>query len=291
MPHEPVEALRLAGKPAADALTEQLHKRTRALKAQGITPHLHLIRVGERADDISYERGALKRAEQCGVEVSVETFDTTVTTGRLIDALVEVNHNDKIHGCMFFRPLPAHIDETRLQETLAVAKDVDGCTPGSLYGVFAGKQVGFSPITAEAVIELLDYYDVDLTGKLVTVVGRSLVIGKPLAQLLCARDATVTTCHSKTRSLAAQTRESDIVVAALGRARFITDEHVSFGQVVIDVGINWDEEQQRLVGDVDHERVAPVVAALSPVPAGVGSLTCAVLMKHVVEAAERSARL
>ncbi len=267
----------LKGAPVAAALTERMAARAAALSERGVTPCLAIVRVGERPDDLSYERGACNRAQKVGLAVRKFELPADCTQVQLEDAIRQVNADDTIHGCLMFRPLPRTLDERAACELLDPAKDVDGICRASLAGVFAGDGTGFSPCTAAAVVELLDHYGVELEGARVAVVGRSLVIGRPVAQLLMARNATVTTCHTRTRDLAAELSRADIVVAAAGHA----------GQVVVDVGINWDEASQRLVGDVAFDEVEPIVDAITPVPAGVGSVTTAVLAKHVVEACER----
>lgn len=277
----------LKGAPVAQAMTERVAARAEALRARGVVPTLAIIRVGEREDDLSYERGALKRAEAAGVEVRRFILPEDCTQGELLQAIADVNVNPAIHGCLMFRPLPSHLDEAGACDALGPEKDVDGIAAGSLYGVFADREVGFPPCTAEAVIEICRHYGVALEGARVAVVGRSLVIGKPVSMMLLAQNATVTMCHTRTRDLEATCREADVVVVAAGHARTVGAAHVAPGQVVIDVGINWDDEAGRLVGDVDADAVEPIVEALTPVPGGVGAVTTAVLMQHVVAAAER----
>lgn len=278
----------LRGAPVADALTEEAAARAAALRERGVVPGLAILRVGERPDDLSYERAALRRCERAGVAARLVTLPAGCSQAELLAAIEDVNADPAVHGCLMFRPLPPTLDEDAACAALAPEKDVDGITAGSLYGVFANRPVGFAPCTAEAVVALLDHYDVPLDGAEVTVVGRSLVIGKPVAQLLLARGATVTTCHTRTRDLAACCRRADVVVAAVGRARTVGADCAREGQVVVDVGVNWDEASQRLVGDVDLDAVAPVASAVTPVPGGVGAVTTAVLMRHVIEAAEGS---
>lgn len=278
----------LRGAPVADALTEEAAARAAALRERGVVPGLAILRVGERPDDLSYERAALRRCERAGVAARLVTLPAGCSQAELLAAIEDVNADPAVHGCLMFRPLPPKLDEDAACAALAPEKDVDGITAGSLYGVFANRPVGFAPCTAEAVVALLDHYDVPLDGAEVTVVGRSLVIGKPVAQLLLARGATVTTCHTRTRDLAACCRRADVVVAAVGRARTVGADCAREGQVVVDVGVNWDEASQRLVGDVDLDAVAPVASAVTPVPGGVGAVTTAVLMRHVIEAAEGS---
>ena len=274
----------LKGAPAAAALTEKLAVRCAALKESGVIPTLAIVRVGERPDDVAYERGAIKRCEKAGVAVRQYLLPADAEQGELLRVIDEINRDGGIHGCLMFRPLPRHLDEAAACEVLDARKDVDCMTESSLSSVFTGSGTGFTPCTAQSVMELLDYYGIDPAGKKAVVVGRSLVIGKPVAMLLLAANATVTVCHSRTASLAEQTRNADIVVAALGRARALRAEHFAPGQVVVDVGINAAPECG-LCGDVDFAAVEPIVSAITPVPAGVGSLTTAVLCAHVIEAA------
>ena len=274
----------LKGAPAAAALTEKLAVRCAALKESGVIPTLAIVRVGERPDDVAYERGAIKRCEKAGVAVRQYLLPADAEQGELLRVIDEINRDGGIHGCLMFRPLPRHLDEAAACEALDARKDVDCMKESSLSSLFTGSGKGFTPCTAQSVMELLDYYGIDPAGKKAVVVGRSLVIGKPVAMLLLAANATVTVCHSRTANLAEQTRDADIVVAALGRARALTAEHFAPGQVVVDVGINAAPEGG-LCGDVDFAAVEPIVSAITPVPAGVGSLTTAVLCAHVIEAA------
>ena len=276
------------GAPAAAALTEALIPRAQALRERGIVPTLAIVRVGERPEDLSYERGAMKRCEKVGI--AVRQFLLTETSGQadLMEVIEEVNRDDSIHGCLLFRPLPRHMDEQAACAALAPEKDVDGITPGSLAAVFAGSGAGYPPCTAQACLELLDHYGYELKGKRAVVVGRSLVIGKPVSMLLLGRHATVTICHTRTADLPAECRRADVLIAAAGKAGVVGASCLSPGQVVIDVGINADEEGN-LVGDVDFAAAEPVVTAITPVPGGVGAVTTSVLARHVIEAAEKAA--
>lgn len=278
----------LKGAPVAKALTQKVAERSSALVEKGVTPKLAILRVGEREDDLSYERGATKRAEKAGVAIEKIVLPADCTQDQLMDAIEHINSDSSIHGCLMFRPLPKTLDEAAACAALDPAKDVDGITEGSLYGVFANRPVGFPPCTAEAVVALLEHYGYELRGADVTVVGRSLVIGKPVSMMLQAKNATVTMCHTKTRDLAAHCKAADIVVAAAGHAKTVGADALREGQVVIDVGINWDAEAGKLVGDVDFDAAEPIVSAITPVPGGVGSVTTAILCKHVVDAAERT---
>ena len=276
----------LKGAPVAAALTDELAARCAALKARGIAPALAIIRVGERPDDVAYERVAIKRCEKVGIAVKQYLLPADAKQDELLRAIDEINADEGIHGCLMFRPLPRHLDEREICEALDVSKDVDCMTERSLAGVFTGSGRGFAPCTAQSVMELLRHYGINPARKRAVVVGRSLVIGRPVAMLLLAANATVTVCHSRTNRLEEFTRGADIVVAALGKARALDEDYFEPGQIVIDVGIN-DAGDGTLVGDVDFDSVEPLVDAITPVPAGVGSVTTSVLCAHVIEAAER----
>ncbi len=278
----------LKGAPAAAALTEKLILRAAALREKGVTPTLAILRVGEREDDISYETGARKRCAKVGVEVRQFLLPADCTKEQLLDAVREINADRSIHGCLMFRPLPDRDMENAACALLAPEKDVDGMTAGSLAAVYAGKGAGFAPCTAQAVMELLDHYGVALTGKRAVVVGRSLVIGRPVAMLLQQKNATVTMCHTRTADLPGECRRADVLVVAAGKAGVVTKDYVAPGQTVIDVGIHVGEDG-KLCGDVKFDEAEGVVSAITPVPGGVGSVTTAVLCKHVIEAAERTA--
>lgn len=276
----------LKGVPVAKALTEETAKKAALLREKGIVPTLALLRAGERAEDLAYERQIKKRCEEASVELRSLVFAESEAEA-FVRCFHEQNNDPSVHGIMWFRPLPKGIDGEALRGALNPSKDVDGCTDGSLAGVFAGKDVGFAPCTAQAVMEILHFYGVDPKGKRAVVLGRSLVVGRPVGMLLMHENATVTICHTKTENAAAIAREAEILVGAVGQARMVAAEYVNPSQTVIDVGINWDAHMGKLVGDVDFEVTEPLVRAITPVPSGVGSVTTAVLCKHVVKAAEK----
>lgn len=280
----------LTGKEVVAAMRDDLTVRVEKLKGRGITPALAIVRVGERPDDLSYERTAVKRAEGLGIAVRIFALPADATQATLEAVIDEVNADDALHGCLLFRPLPAGIDERAVCDRLAPGKDIDGISSASLAGVFADTGEGFPPATAQACLKMLDFYGIPLEGKRVVVLGRSLVIGRPVACMLLARHATVTLAHSRTVDATAHTREADIVVCATGRARAFGPEYFSPGQVVLDVGINFADGG--LCGDVDFAAVEPVLGsagAITPVPGGLGSVTTSVTMAHVVAAAEQAA--
>ncbi|MBP5750315.1 MAG: bifunctional 5,10-methylenetetrahydrofolate dehydrogenase/5,10-methenyltetrahydrofolate cyclohydrolase [Firmicutes bacterium] len=278
----------LKGMPVAKAISEELKARSEALQAKGVVPTMAIFRVGERDDDLSYERGAMKRAEQTGVAVKNVVLPADVDSETFFKALDELNKDASVHGILMFRPLPKQLDGEKARQMLAPEKDVDGCTDGSLAGVFANARVGFPPCTAQAAMEILKFYGIDPKGKKAAVIGRSLVIGRPVAMMLMHANATVTICHTRTVDVPSVTKEADIVIAASGQMESVGAEYLSAGQTVIDVGIGWNEAKGKLCGDVRFEEAEPVVSAITPVPGGVGSVTTAVLCKHVIEAAERT---
>ena len=277
----------LKGKPVADHLDEISLAKAEALREKGIIPLLAVLRVGARDDDISYERGASKKCRKTGVEVRSVVLPEDVEQDEFYRTLDELNNDPKVHGVLMFRPLPKHLDNERARLSINPDKDVDGCGNRSLTGVFINKKMGFAPCTAEAAMQILDYYGIELSGKRVVVIGRSLVVGKPLAMLLLNRNATVTVCHSRSVNIPEITKEADIIICCTGVMESVNAEYVREGQTVIDVGITYNEKKQKLCGDVLFEEVEPIVERITPVPGGVGSVTTSVLVSHVIEAAER----
>lgn len=264
---------------------QQLIDRAQACVEAGVVPTLSIVRVGEKPDSVAYEQSAIKRAQALGVEAKTFTLPENSTLEDVQAALTQINEDPAIHGCLLLRPMPKHIDDEIACNTLCAQKDSDGITLASAGAVFAGTK-GFAPCTAEACVRMLDAYDIPLEGKKVAVVGRSLVVGRPLSMLLLARNATVTICHSRTKNLPEVTRDADIVVCATGRAKAYGAEFFRAGQIVLDVGTNFDDDG-KLCGDVDFDAVEPVVDAITPVPGGIGGITTCVLIDHVIDVAER----
>jgi len=277
----------LEGKQVTAALKEKQQAAVAALAAKGVIPTLGIIRVGEREDDIAYERGASKRCESVGVAVKYFHLSSDVPQEKLLSLIEQVNQDPSIHGVLLFRPLPKHIDAEVVRNALAPEKDIDGITDGSLAGVFTGSKKGFAPCTAQACLEILDHYGYDLKGKRVTVIGRSLVVGRPVAMMLMERNATVTICHTRTVNMPAVCRNAEILIVAAGKAKVVGKEFFAPGQVVIDVGINFDENG-KMCGDVDFAAAESIVEAVTPVPGGVGTVTTSVLVGNVIAAAQRS---
>jgi len=280
-------AERLKGKPVADAMKEDLIRRVETLKAKGITPKIGIIRVGANPDDLFYEGGIKKTSDGIGISYEIFEHPEDITQEQFEKAVLSVGADSSIHGILMFAPLPKHLDEKKIRSLIPVEKDVDCMTLGSAGKVFADDQTGFPPCTPTACMEMLKFYDIPLKGKKVTVVGRSMVVGKPVAMLLLREHATVTICHSRTENLDQVCAAADILVAAVGRAKMIGRSYVKPGQIVIDVGINADPDKPgKYCGDVDFDAVEPVVDRISPVPGGVGSVTTIVLCKHTVMACE-----
>ena len=275
----------LSGKEVTASLNEEIRKKTELLTAHHITPKLGIIRIGEREDDISYERGATKRCETLGVSYEKFLLPEDASEEMVLNTIAQVNEADDIHGVLLFRPLPRHLDENKIINALAVEKDIDGITDRSMASVFLGKQTGFAPCTPSACMKILDHYGIDCTGKKAVVVGRSLVVGKPAAMMLLKKNATVTICHTRTKDMPSVVKEADIVIVAAGRAGVVGADYVREGQTIIDVGINVNAEG-KLCGDVDFEKAEPIVEAITPVPGGVGPMTIAMLMYNCVEAAK-----
>ena len=273
----------LLGTEAAKAIQEKI--RTELSEYEGRTPCLGIVRVGERPDDLAYEKSAVKRIESLGMAVRKFTFAEDVTDAEFKEEFRHINNDPGVDGILMFSPLPKNIDEKKVLSIMNPEKDIDGLSLTNQALVYSGEPGGFAPCTAEAVIRMIDFAGIDLTGKKVTVVGRGKVIGKPVSMLLIGRNATVTLCHSKTKDLREECRAADILVVAMGRARMIDASYVSEGAVVIDVGINVDGEGN-LCGDTDYESVSKVASLITPVPRGVGSVTTTVLAQHLLRAAK-----
>ena len=289
-------AKRLLGKEVNEALVAALQGRTAALREKGVVPTLGIIRLGENPSDLSYEKGATKRAEEVGVAVKNYILPETASKEDVLAVIDEVNADASVHGVLMFRPLPKHLkaDMDEICNRLAPCKDVDSMTHMSNAGVFEGQDLGYAPCTPAACMEILDHYGIDCKGKNAVVIGRSLVVGKPAAMMLMAKNATVTMCHTKTVNTAEICKNADIIISAAGVLNSLTKDYVREGQVVIDVSMNWNPEKITtkgkggMSGDCVFDEVEPIVEAITPVPGGVGAVTTTVLMKHVVEAAEKA---
>lgn len=275
----------LLGTTVAKDKTEQLREKVEELHKQGIKPKLVMMRVGDKADDLAYQRSALSRMEKVNILSEVQEFPNDVTEEVFLRQLEENNENDEVHGILIFLPLPKHLDLKKVKACISPEKDIDAISPVNIARLMNAENC-FVPCTPKAVMELLSYYNIPLQGKHVIVIGRSMVVGKPVSMLLLNENATVTMTHSKTTNLQELTKKADIIVCALGKSKFLTEEYVSSHSVVIDVGINVDETGA-LTGDADTQQILPIVKAITPVPRGVGSVTTVMLAKQVIESAER----
>lgn len=266
----------------------KLKEETKELAAslKNIVPKLAVIRVGERLDDLAYERNAVKKMTDFGMEAEVFSFDEAVSEELFLEQFQKINEMPSVNGILVMNPLPGHLDMKKVESMIRPEKDLDGISPVNVAKVFAGEADGFAPCTAEAVVELLKAYEIPIAGRRAVVVGRSMVVGRPLSMLLLKENATVTICHTKTKELKEVCLEADILVAAAGKAAMLTRDYVKKDSVVIDVGINVDE-YGALCGDVLWDGLSERASAATPVPGGVGSVTTAVLAKHLAQAALR----
>lgn len=277
----------LYGNEVALKIKEDLKLRIDKLKEKNIIPKLAILRMGNKQDDIAYERSIIKSCEKLNIETKVEELKEDILEEDFLKLMERLNNEKDIHGILVFRPYPKHLNENVINSSIALNKDVDCMHPLNLERIFEGDLEGFMPCTPEAVIEILKYYDIDLKGKNIVIINRSMVVGKPLSMMSLAHNATVTICHSKTIDLPSITKKADIVVTAIGKAKLVKEEYFNENSIVIDVSINVDENG-KLCGDVDFEDVKEKVGAITPVPKGVGSVTTTLLLKHIVEAAERN---
>lgn len=280
---EKYEAKLLRGKKVADYLTDKVIEDVENLKKEGVIPTLAMVRVGNKEDDIAYQRAAVNRCVKCGIETMLIEVGEETIEEEYVQILKDLNTDDSVHGILCFRPLPNHISEEVVEQYINHNKDVDCFSPINIGKLMYGDENAYPPCTPKAVVDILDYYGIDLAGKKVAIVGRSLVVGKPLSLLVLNRNATVTICHSKTENLRDITQNSDIVISCMGRAKFLDDTYISEGSTVIDVGINFDENG-KMCGDVDFDAVINKVKYITPVPGGVGTVTTSVLVTHLVKA-------
>jgi methylenetetrahydrofolate dehydrogenase (NADP+)/methenyltetrahydrofolate cyclohydrolase len=274
----------LTGKEVAQKLDQDIQKDVQELKAKGVNPALRIMIVGEAADSVFYANSAKKMAEKNGIACEIEQLAGNTSENDFVNTLKQRNADKNIHGIIVMRPFPKQISEDVVKYILAPEKDIDCFNPVNAGKIMAGDMTGFPPATPQAVMEILRFYQVPMSGKEAVVIGRSMVVGKPMSMLLLGENATVTVCHSKTQDLPSVCRRADILVAAIGKARMITKDYIKAGATVMDVGIN--PEGDKFVGDVDTEQAKEVAGAVTPVPGGVGTVTTRVLLKHVVKAAK-----
>jgi methylenetetrahydrofolate dehydrogenase (NADP+)/methenyltetrahydrofolate cyclohydrolase len=267
-------------------LIKKLTKRCSNLEEEGITPTAAFVRIGSKRDDIAYQNSIMRTCNTVGVSAVLHELEDDATMDDLTKLIKKLNHDDSIHGIMIFRPLPEGLDEAEVNSIINPDKDIEGMNPVNLAKVFAGNYSGFAPCTAAAVMEILKYYKIDLEGKHAVILGRSMVVGKPLSMMMLKENETVTLCHSKSENIEEVARMGDLLVAAIGKPKAIGADYVKPGAIVIDVGINVDKDGN-IVGDVDFEAAAQKASLITPVPGGVGSVTTAILIKNIIKAAQR----
>jgi len=274
----------LTGKEVAQKMDQDIQAEVQALKGKGINPALKIMIVGDAPDSLAYANSAKKMAEKNGIACDIEQLPGTTSQDEFVKVLKARNSDKAIHGIIVMRPFPKQISEDVVKHILAPEKDIDCFNPVNAGKIMAGDMTGFPPATPQAVMEMLRFYSIPMSGKEAVVIGRSMVVGKPQAMLLLGENATVTVCHSRTQDLPGVCRRADILVAAIGKSKMITPNYIKPGATVMDVGIN--VEGDKLFGDVDTEPAKEVAGAITPVPGGVGTVTTRVLLKHVVKAAK-----
>ncbi|KUO65832.1 MAG: bifunctional 5,10-methylene-tetrahydrofolate dehydrogenase/5,10-methylene-tetrahydrofolate cyclohydrolase [Gracilibacter sp. BRH_c7a] len=277
----------LNAKPVVQEIKNQLAEEVSQIQAAGIKPTLGIVRVGDRPDDVYYENSIIKNCQSIGIAVKTYTLALDIDMEAFTNILRQVNEDSSVHGILIFRPLPKQLDENVIKYIIDSNKDIDCMSPLNMAKVFEGDMEGLIPCTPAAVMETLKHYNITLQGANVVIMGRSLVVGKPLSMMLLKENATVTICHSKTKDLQGIAKKADIIVAAMGKAKLVDENYVTENSIVIDVGIN-DAGDGKICGDVDYEAVVDKVKSITPVPGGIGSITTAILLKHVVIACRRS---
>ncbi|HDV0855625.1 TPA: bifunctional methylenetetrahydrofolate dehydrogenase/methenyltetrahydrofolate cyclohydrolase [Enterococcus faecalis] len=273
------------GRELADQMQAEIQKDVEKMTQQGIQPGLVVLLVGENPASQTYVRNKERAAAKIGILSKVEKLPETISEEELLAEIDKYNQDSRFHGILVQLPLPKHIDEEKILLAIDPKKDVDGFHPMNLGRLFVGKPE-MIPCTPYGIMKMFEAYDIDLTGKRVVVIGRSNIVGKPMAQLLLMKNATVTIAHSKTEHLAEVAKEADILVVAIGRGHFVTKDFVKPGAVVIDVGMNRNQEG-KLIGDVAFDEVSEIASYITPVPKGVGPMTITMLMYQTVEAAKK----
>lgn len=273
----------LKGNEVGKEVKLQISKTIKELEKDNKFPQLGIIRVGNDPSDISYEKSIIKNCDSLGIKTKIVELDEEIDTNGLIYAMEDLNNDNLVSGILLFRPLPKHIDDEKVRASINPRKDVDCMHPLNLAKIFEGEIDGFSPCTPKAAMEILLYYDLPLDGKNVVVINRSMVVGKPLAMMLLEKNATVTICHSRTQNLSEITRNADIVMSGLGKAKLLDDKYFNEDSIVIDIGVSLGSDG-KISGDVDIEKLNDKIAMVTPVPGGVGSVTTSILLKQVVDA-------
>lgn len=277
-------AVVMKGKPVAKKLINEMEKELAALTDRNITPTLAIVRVGEDSGSVTYEKSARKKAEEIGIEVESFTYPAEITEEDFIEEFAKVNDNENIHGILMMRPLPKHIEAKKVGEMINPLKDIDGMSSVNLGKIMINDQTGLLPSTPAAVMEMLDFNEIEIEGKDVVIIGHSEVVGKPLDILLLNRNATVTVCHIYSKEVQEKASKADILISATGKAGLVTKDFVKEGAVVIDVGISYKDG--KIHGDVMYDEVERKTSFITPVPGGVGGVTTTMLIKNIVKATQ-----
>lgn len=276
------------GKKLASEIRADLKNKCDELKQKGINPKFAVIMVGNNKASQVYVRNKSKAAEQVGIEFEEYLLDENIKQDELIEQIKRLNEDETIHGILLQSPIPNHLDINEAFRTIVPEKDVDGFNPVNV-GKLSLNQDTFVSCTPYGIMKMLDKYNIDLTGKNVVILGRSNIVGKPLIQCCLNKNATVTVCHSKTKDIKKYTKDADIIMVAVGKAKFLTEDMIKDGAVIIDVGINRNEDG-KIIGDVDFENISKKASYITPVPGGVGPMTIAMLMNNVIKAATESSK-
>lgn len=278
----------ISGVEIGKEIREEIKSGVNKLIESGCKPGLAVILVGEDPASQTYVKNKNKSTIEAGMKSEQIKLPATITEEELLKHVDNLNNDDSIHGILVQLPLPSHIDEDLVIKSISPDKDVDGFHPQNVGKMMIGQET-FLPCTPHGIMEMLERSGIEIAGKHAVVIGRSNIVGKPMGQLLLQKDATVTYCHSKTKDLASFTKQADILIAAIGKAKFVTKEHVKDGAVIIDVGMNRDENG-KLCGDVDYDSVKEIASAITPVPGGVGPMTITMLLKNTLQSAEIAKR-
>lgn len=273
----------IKGKAVADNISVRVKKEVEELRKNNISPKLKIVRVGGREDDLAYESAALKKMNKLNIDCEVLELPLDIDQDTFINELKRIVNDNSVHGILLFRPLPEQINENDVKFVISPEKDIDCFNPINIAKLLEGDDTGFPPCTARAAMEMLKFYNIELKGKEAAVIGRSMVVGKPLSIMLLKENSTVTICHSKTKNLPEVTKRADILIAAIGKSHMVTKDYIKENAAVIDVGINVDQEG-KITGDIDTDDCLEKAGVITPVPSGVGSVTTAVLAEHVIKA-------
>ncbi|MDD4705856.1 MAG: bifunctional 5,10-methylenetetrahydrofolate dehydrogenase/5,10-methenyltetrahydrofolate cyclohydrolase [Bacilli bacterium] len=272
--------IKLYGTPVVDKMLKDINNKLNYLSKNNIIPKLAIVRLGENNDDILYEKSIIKNANSIGMQTDINVLPLNTEHKTLEELIIKLNNDKSIHGILIFNSLPINIDESKIKKIIKAEKDIDCISYNNIAKLFIGKEPDFIPCTVEAVIELLNFYNIDVEGKIITIIGRSEIVGKPLSIMLLNKNATVTICHSKTVNLIEECKKADILISSVGKANIITDKYINKDQIIIDIGINYLDG--KICGDVNFDSVKDKIKMITPVPGGIGTITTTILIKNTI---------